>query len=124
MKFKIGIATHTIPQILNGVSANTIFYLINKGHINNLMDVAERNTSSIGMPNDTSDFSRCYLAYKAFNWNKQNFEDAIKNCKEMKLDDCFVKFLENFPKLADLYSTDKIALNHSMKEIFSGGFWR
>jgi len=123
MKVSISIPNQSIPKIINGVSANTMFYLINKGHIDNLKEIAEGNTSSIDMPFNIDDFSRCYLAYKTFNWNKENFEDAIKNAQGMKLDICFVNFLENFIKLADLYINDKVKLNSLMKEIFPNGFW-
>jgi len=122
MEFKIGICGKEIPQVINGISANTIFYLINKEKLDKLKD--KNNMSYLNMPYSIDDFSRCYTAYRTFDWKKEDFEKAIKNCKEMNLEEHFIKFLENFIDLATLYEIDKEKLSKNMKEIFSNGFWR
>ena len=122
MRFIIEVPSKEIPQVINGVSANTIFYLINKEKLDKLKD--KNNMSYLDMPYGIDDFSRCYTAYKTFDWKKEDFEKAIKNCKEMNLEDYFIKFLENFVELATLYETDQEKLSKNMKEIFSNGFWK
>lgn len=130
MDFKISMANQEIPQVLNGVSANTMFYLINKEHLDNLWNdaVFVRNKSHIDMPFDIDDFSRCYSAYRTFVWTQEDFNTAIKNCELMKLERHFSEFFRNFAKLADLYRNGEvnqmIELNKLMGEIFKDGFWK
>ena len=94
MRFIIEVPSKEIPQVINGVSANTIYYLINKEKLDKLKD--KNNMSYLNMPYSIDDFSRCYTAYRTFDWKKEDFEKAIKNCKEMNLEEHFIKFLENF----------------------------
>ena len=126
MKVSIGFSSKSIPRILNGDSANSLFYLINmkKESMKNAEKVGCYNSSTISMPHDLDDFSRCYLASISLNWNDADFKIALENAKEIELPKYFIDFIENFEELVRLYAEDKKLIVERMAKMFPNGFWR
>ena len=99
MNFTVSVhkSSEAIPQIINGASANTIFYLINCQSLQHLE--CNGNTSFPSLPRDLDDFGRCALACKAFNWTDSDFEAAAVSAKQLNYNEKFIKFLQNFGRL-------------------------
>jgi len=85
-----------IPQIINGSSANTMYYFIN---YEKLPKECYGNDSTPSIPYDLDDFSRCVLAANAFNYTQDDIQSGIENIKLLKAAPKFVFLFENFLKM-------------------------
>lgn len=105
MKITIGKPENTIPRILNGNSANTLFYLINYEKIEQIFKDTEYYGSSASMntPYDTEDFERIMNAYNVFGWTQKDIQKAEKTAIEINASKKIQAFLENFNVLQKLF---------------------
>lgn len=103
MRISIEIATRQIPHIIHGISANTLFYLIN--YENCILNRAynENNYSCMDIPHDIDDFSRIDNAYTCFGWTEKDIEKAKETAKKLKLPVKFERFLDRFYEFKELY---------------------
>ena len=103
MRITIGTPERQIPHIIHGISANTLFYLINyeKYILNRTYD--SNNYTGIDIPHDVDDFSRIDNAYTCFGWNEKDIEKAKETAKKLNLPRKFEKFLDRFYEFKDYY---------------------
>ncbi len=109
MKITISQKNTEIPHIINGISANTMFYLINYDRIFRNKEFDKNNTCCISTPYDKDDFSRIYNAYTAFEWNVEDIESAFKTAREIKAGRKIEAFIARFAELASLYTEGRYA---------------
>lgn len=85
MKVTIGAVRHRIPHIIHGVSANTMFYLINFDEMfkDKAFDDSEYfdNSANMSTPYDKDDFGRILNAYNVFGWTAKDIERAKRRQK-------------------------------------------
>ncbi len=116
-----------IAKVLNGVSANTLYWLIARPIEQDDKDLvfAEHNTARPDIPYDEDDFSRCYQAYKHFKWNAADIARGVNKAKHYNLKPVLIDFVSNFKELCELY--EKKAQRDwliKMKNIMgNNGFW-
>lgn len=92
MKINIEVVYRRIPHIIHGVSANTLFYLINyEKHILNHAFNTDNDTC-IDIPHDIDDFSRIDNAYSCFEWSENDIAKAKETAKKL-----------NFPKKIEIF---------------------
>lgn len=102
MNIRMGVVTAEIPHIIHGVSANTMFYLINFNKL--FKDKAfEDQMTTMSTPFDTDDFARIINAWNVFGWGQKDIETAIKNAEELKCSKRLIEFLDNFLVLRSFY---------------------
>lgn len=103
MRITIGLPERQIPQIIHGISANTLFYLINyeKYFLNRAYNT--NNNTKIDIPYDIDDFSRIDNAYTCFGWDEKDIEKAKETAKELNLPRKFENFLARFYEFKDCY---------------------
>lgn len=97
----------SIPHLINGCSANTMFYLINfeKMFENKAYNDTPHGSNSItpSLPYDLDDFGRIMNAYNYFGWTKEDIETAKENAEKLKFGKKFLTFLDNFLVLKSFY---------------------
>lgn len=105
MKISIEINPTTIPHIIHGISANTLFYLINyeKCILNHTFN--NKNDSCIDIPHDPDDFSRIENAYNCFSWDEKDIEKAKVTAQKLNFPDRVKKFLNKFYEFMDIYKS-------------------
>lgn len=107
MKVTIGAVKHRIPHIINGVSANTMFYLINfdKMFKDKAFDDSKYfdNSANMSTPYDKDDFGRIINAYNVFGWTAKDIERAKKTAKDLKVGKKIEAFLDDFMVLRTLF---------------------
>lgn len=103
MKVTVGIVDREIPHIIHGISANTLFYLINyeKNILNHAFNT--NNNVCIDIPHDIDDFSRIDNAYSCFGWNENDITKAKETAKKLNFPKKFERFLDRFYEFKDLY---------------------
>ena len=107
MKVTIGAVRHRIPHIIHGVSANTMFYLINFDKLfkDKAFDDSEYydNSTNMSTPYDKDDFGRIINAYNVFGWKKEDIERAKNTAKALKVGKKIEAFLDDFMVLRTLF---------------------
>lgn len=107
MKVTIGAVRHRIPHIIHGVSANTMFYLINFDEMfkDKAFDDSEYfdNSTNMSTPYDKDDFGRIMNAYNVFGWTAKDIERAKKTAKDLKVGKKIEAFLDDFMVLRSLF---------------------
>ncbi len=94
LNIKIVPAYQMIPHILHGISANTMFILIN-----NDIDTKNNyygNTASMDLPYDLDDFSRCVNAANIFKWTNEDLKKAVQRAEHIGLSKMFINFYKEF----------------------------
>lgn len=115
---------YDIPQIIHGLSANTLFFLINFEKV--FKDKAfegEQNMTHPSLPYDLDDFSRIMNAYNVFKWTPEDIEEAKKTVKKLKFAKKFKIFLDNFLVLKTFYEggeEDEEDFKELLREINNG----
>lgn len=98
---KIGISVHSeddkIPQVINGTSANTMFWFINYENINGLVHYG--NYSFPSLPRDLDDFGRCVLASNALGYTETDIEQGYLNIKKLNQPQKYSNFFKKFLSL-------------------------
>lgn len=93
-----------VKQIINGVSANTMFYLIRKYDFDEVKFLENNcNFTHFDTPYDNDDLSRCVDAAIFFGWDNVDIKIAISVAKEINLPQRIITFLEKFPELKELF---------------------
>lgn len=129
MKIQVEIVDNKIPKIakvLNGVSANTLYWLFRRHILDDEKDliIAGHNTDTPNIPYDEDDFSRCYQAYKHFHWDSDDAELGVLKAQHYKLKPVLIEFVKNFMKLCELYESDRKTWLVEIKKIMGdNGFW-
>ena len=116
-----------IPQIINGVSANSLFWLCYAKENQSFNKfIGNNETSSLDIPYDIDDFGRCVNMVYAFNLTQKDIDAGVKNAKEYELPEYFIKFIENLLPLCELFRIGNIKeWLVKMQEIMEkNGFWR
>lgn len=107
MKVTIGAVKHRIPHIIHGVSANTMFYLINFDKLfkDKAFDDSEYfdNSTNMSTPYDKDDFGRIINAYNVFGWTAKDIERAKETAEKLKVGKKIQAFLEDFMALRSLF---------------------
>lgn len=121
MKITIGTKNNKIPHIIHGISANTMFYLINyekifKDKKNDIDSEFYENSTNMNIPYDKDDFGRIMNACYVFGWTLADIERAKKTAKELKTNKKIQAFLDKFMTLRKLfenawYDDFEVALN-------------
>ena len=96
----------SVPHIIRGVSANTMFFLINfeeKFKDNTYYD----NTVFLDIPYDRDDFGRIMNSYNVFGWKAEDIEKAKETAKKLKAGKKIEAFLDNFMMLRSLFEDAK-----------------
>lgn len=106
MNISIKVINHHMPHIVYGVSANTIFYLINFDTMFKDKSFYD-NQSHPDIPYDQDDFSRIMNAYIAFGWGEKEIEVAKVKCRELKFGDQILNFLNNFFELKEYFEEEQ-----------------
>ena len=83
-----------LKYLLNGISANTMFYLINKEKMDSIEFIEKRDHNHLDIPYDNDDLSRCVDASLFFGWNGKDIQKAIDVAKDMNLGAHFISFLK------------------------------
>lgn len=110
MKISMGLANtpnKELKYLLNGISANTMFYLINKEKMDSINFVEHRDWSHLDIPYDNDDLSRCVDASLFFSWTGTDIQKAIDTAKDMGLGAHFISFLKCFQELKELLISGK-----------------
>lgn len=110
MKISIGFEKapkKPLKYLLNGISANTMFYLINKEKMDSINFIEERDHNHLDIPYDNDDLSRCVDASLFFGWNGKDIQKAIDTAKDMNLGAHFISFLKCFEELKELLINGK-----------------
>lgn len=109
MKVSISVVKNEdkIPQIMNGASANTMFYLINYENRNLKSIKTYDNDIWLALPHDCDDFSRCVLVSNVFKWSDVDIKKAIQTSKKLGLPGNFTTFLEYFLSYKDRFEKGK-----------------
>lgn len=97
-----------VKQIINGVSANTMFYLIRKYDFDGVKFLKNNcNFTHFDTPYDNDDLSRCVDAAIFFGWDNVDIKIAISTAKEKNLSKKIIAFLEKFPELKELFINEE-----------------
>lgn len=111
MRVSIGFEKSTekpLKYLLNGISANTMFYLINKEKIDSIDFIEKRDHNHLDIPYDNDDLSRCVDASLFFGWDGKDIQKAIDVAKDMNLGAHFISFLKCFEELKELLIKGKL----------------
>lgn len=96
-----------LKYLLNGISANTMFYLINKEKMDSISFIEQRDCNHLDIPYDNDDLSRCVDASLFFGWTGKDIQKAIDTAKDMDLGAYFISFLKCFQELKELLINGK-----------------
>lgn len=110
MRISIGLSNtpnKELKYLLNGISANTMFYLINKERMDSINFVEHRDCNHLDIPYYNDDLSRCVDASLFFDWTDKDIQKAINTAKEMKMEEHFINFLKCFEKLKEFLINGK-----------------
>ena len=117
----------SIPKVINGSSANTLYFLINNNtpEMIALINDKESRKTPESHPMDPGDFGRCYEAYKKYNWTADDLHNASLRAIELDLGMGYMHYIQNFEVLAKLYEDKQIsALAQQMFVFFPKSFWK
>jgi len=109
MDFSIEIAQGKLPKILNGQSANTLYWLIEYPKRNPIdAETMGSNYTHLAYPHDHDDFSRCYMAYKHFGWTDLDLAAGYNRLFALGIEEGVLKhklaaLLRNFRELVFQY---------------------
>ena len=95
------------PHIIHGISANTMFYLIN---FKEKFENKAYNYDSpvfLDIPYDRDDFGRIMNAYNAFGWKAEDINRAKVNAKQLKAGKKIEAFLDDFMMLRSLFEDEE-----------------
>lgn len=95
-----------IPQIINGMSANTMFWFINYERLKNLENY--RNTSFPSLPSDLDDFGRCVLASNALKYTELDIQRGLDNIHQLNQPQKFTNFFKKFLSLKREFESGNI----------------
>lgn len=104
MRITIKNTKRSIPHIINGSSANTLFFLINYTRLRNKKFDGEYNHTSPSLPYDINDFSRIMNACNCFGWKENDIEVARINAEKLEFGKKYLMFLDNFFVLKSFYN--------------------
>ena len=107
MNFKISIHGNNelIPQVINGTSANTMFWFINHENLQNIESY--ENTNFPSLPYDLDDFGRCILAANVFHYSESDIQKGLDNIKKLNQSEKFTNFFRKFLSLKKEFETGK-----------------
>ncbi len=111
MRMKIRAVTSSIPQVINGLSANTMFWIIKSKKFfedGGKIEQHEQfeNNGHLSLPWDLDDFSRCVLLADFFGFTESDIQQGISNLSELGIDNKAYKyFFENFLKMREEYKS-------------------
>ena len=100
-----------IPHIINGASANSMFWIIkHKKFIESGGQLEQHevysNTSFLSLPYDLDDFSRCVLVSDFFGYTETEINIGLHNIETMEgiiQKNKFIFLFKNFLKMRELY---------------------
>lgn len=111
MRMKIRAVTSSIPQVINGLSANTMFWIIKSKKFFESGGKIEQheqfeNNGRFALPWVLGDFSRCVLLADFFGFTESDIQQGISNLAELGLDNKAYKyFFENFLKMREEFKS-------------------
>lgn len=111
IRITCGSSTDRIPQIIHGMSANTMFWIIKSKKFFEAGGKVEQheqfeNASHFALPWDLDDFGRCVLAADFFGYTESDIQQGLLNLADLGLDNKGYKhFFENFLKMREEFKS-------------------
>jgi len=116
IKISIREKSELIPQVINGCSANGMFYFIHHDKVANLKN--NGNTSFPDIPWDLDDFGRCVLAANALCYGETEIKKGLEIVKTLKYPKKFVFLFENFLVMKKEYENGNLeTVKNFIKEL-------
>jgi len=104
IKITCGRSSESIPHIIHGTSANTMFWIIKSKKYFEAGGVIEQpqqfeNKNAPSLPWDLDDFSRCVLVSNFFGYTETEIKQGLENIKALKYSKAYTILFENFIKM-------------------------